>query len=72
MQPVVDMLATLVTEMREAKLDSRSQTRAAYRINAFDLQRYIDAANIQVRGLSGDKPYNDLVTKKPEAIGFAW
>ena len=72
MQPLVDTLATLITEMREAKLDSRSETRAASRINASELQRYTDAANIQVYGQSGDKPFDNLVTKKPEATGFAW
>ena len=70
MQP--DALATLTTAMREATLDSRSETRAASRITSSDLQRYIEAANIQVLGLDGDLSFDDLVTKKPEATGFTW
>ena len=62
----------MVTAMREAKLDSRSETRAASRITSSDLQRYIEAANIQVLGLDDDLSFDDLVTKKPEATGFAW
>ena len=72
MQSVVDALAILTTAMCEATLDSRSETKAASVINAYDLQRFLEAANIQVLGLEGDVSFDDLTTKKPEATGFAW
>ena len=58
--------------MREATLDSRSETKAASVINAYDLQCFLEAANIHVLGLEGDVSFDDLTTKKPEATGFAW
>lgn len=72
LQPTLDQLAALTSQLQQVALETNSRTRAASSINVQDLQRFRVVADVEVNGVASNARYNILKKKVPKADGFVW
>ena len=69
---MINGLARLTSEMQEARLDSKSECKAASSINHDDLAHFLRIARIRVLGVDGDMSFDDLKRQSPGPLTYTW
>ena len=71
-QTRINGLASLTSEMQEARLDSKSGCKAASSINHEELALFLRSARIQVIGVVGDTFFRNLKRQSPGPLTYIW